>query len=213
MIEFFQTLTAQEVFHYGGPWLSGIGSICAVVVALLLARRRRLGKPRLTVLQVTRNEVPYIRLDVVNIGEAPTTISGIGWRLGPPFGRIYLDQVPDAVAGGDALPKELSTGQWARFYVMRGGIVESWEDVLAKNFGKGPIWCWAGLCAQRHTRLITEPFAKPYRRSFVGCLPILPSSEGNKFETLILPRQTQARAALHLTMAGIDQHRVVDAAC
>ena len=142
MIEFLKTLTAQDVFRYGGPWLSGIGSISAVVVALLLARRRRVGKPRLTVLRVMRNASPYIRLDVVNTGEAPTTISGIGWRLGFPFARIHLDQLPDAVAGGDALPKELSTGQWARFYVPLGGMVESWEEVLIKTFGTGPIWCW-----------------------------------------------------------------------
>lgn len=131
MIELLQTLAAQDIFHYGGPWLSGNGSISAVIVALLLARRRRFGKPRLTVLRVTRGVLPYIRLDIVNFGEAPTTIRGIGWRLG--FPRIHLDQVADAVAGGDALPKELSTGQWARFYVALGGTVEKPECCLGKK--------------------------------------------------------------------------------
>ncbi len=39
MMAFLETLSFRDVIQYGGPWLSGIGSICAVVVALMLARQ------------------------------------------------------------------------------------------------------------------------------------------------------------------------------
>ena len=136
-----------------------------------------MGKPRLTVLRVMRGVLPYIRFDIVNMGEAPTTISGIGWRLGFPFRRIHFDQVHDAVTGGDALPKELSTGQWARFYIVVGGTMESWDGVLARKFGKGPIWCWVrSVRAEAYTadgRTIRAPIPSELQQDLTDAAELL----------------------------------------
>jgi hypothetical protein len=139
-------LTAKDILQYGGPWLSAIGSISAVVVALWMARRRRVGRPRLSIRHITRHlpavRTDYIRMQVVNTGEAPVTITGIGWRIGFPLHRKYFEQVPDV--GSDALPIELRTGQQAVFFVPVVGEPQSWADALASEFegGRARLWRW-----------------------------------------------------------------------
>jgi hypothetical protein len=71
-----------------GTWLSGIGSLLAVVVALYLARSQSSVKLKVSVghrLIVTpgiKRESEVIDISVINVGERPVVITNVLWMTG-----------------------------------------------------------------------------------------------------------------------------------
>jgi len=55
----------------------------------------------------------YLGLHIINVGEAPVTITHLGWRVGFPWARKYLYQTAPLTAEDDRLPEQLTTGQQA----------------------------------------------------------------------------------------------------
>jgi hypothetical protein len=143
----------------GVPGYQRLARYPLFVVALFLARRRRVGKPKLSIRKIARNSrvgpVEHIRFRVVNVGEAPVTITDIGWRVGFPWRRKYLNENPSVLVdltGGDATPIEIKTNQPAVFWIPLASRYhraaarvdpQSWSDFLASEFDGGPARLWA----------------------------------------------------------------------
>jgi hypothetical protein len=143
-------MSLEDFFHYGGPWFSALGSLAAVIVALSLARRRVVGKPKLRIRQTNTLPEGEIRFWVVNRGEAPVTVIDIGWRVGFPWQRKYFPRTLQGwwALAGATLPIELKTNQVATFqsYVVPDPTnpgFDSWSDFLANKFDGGSAKLWA----------------------------------------------------------------------
>jgi hypothetical protein len=127
-----------------------LGSLFAVVVALWMARRRRVGKPKLSIREIIQNSrggsSEHIRFRVVNVGEAPVTITDIGWRVGFPWRRKVYILTPFVRSGesitSDPIPIEIKTNQPAVLWLFEP---QSWWDFLAKQFhsGSAGLWVWS----------------------------------------------------------------------
>jgi hypothetical protein len=122
-----------------GTWVSGIGTIVAVITALYLARR--VEKLRLQVrvglMQVVMGDgTPFqehLGIDVTNVGERPVTINAIGWAVGKGKKRKYAVQ-PLHGPHSAQCPIELTYGKNAKFLVSFD-VVPNW----ARDFGIGFI--------------------------------------------------------------------------
>jgi hypothetical protein len=111
-----------QLWEVIGVWVSGIGTVGAVIVALWLARNQ--GRVRLSVtaghrLLVARGEKhtpDYCSIRVVNTGLRPARITSIGWEIGRGRNKGYLYQI-FGFPGFDDVPKDLQEGQDANFMV------------------------------------------------------------------------------------------------
>jgi hypothetical protein len=149
----------RRLFPLWRSLVLGPGLVRRCFVALRLARRRVVGKPKLSISKITspragKNE--DIRFTVVNRGEAPVTVTSIGWRVGFPRRRKYFSDTPSAPIGigsSNSLPIEIKTNQRAVFliplalerYPGVGEVRLNWSDYLASNFDGGParLWAWS----------------------------------------------------------------------
>src|SRR5688572_17908988 len=83
-----QSIWQTEFAGQLATWLSAIGTIAAVVVALYLARARdritlRLHAYTILLFSPGNDEVPeFVSIEVTNVGRRTATVSQIGWRFG-----------------------------------------------------------------------------------------------------------------------------------
>jgi hypothetical protein len=139
-------MSIDQIIRYGGPWFSGIATTCGVLAALWIARRRRVGIPRVTLHSVSRNiffgDAVLVQFRVVNVGEASFTVSELGWRVGFfPFRHRYFSQLPENIAGDDRVPATLASGHAAVFSIADDDATKLWVPII-KAFGKGPASLW-----------------------------------------------------------------------
>jgi hypothetical protein len=111
-----------KILEVAGTWVSGIGTLLAVVVSLHLARRQTAVKLDLRaghrlVVTLGEKQIPeYISIQIVNVGQQPTTITSVGWTIGF-FRKSHFVQRVDGDPMSDQIPKELATGKQAKFFV------------------------------------------------------------------------------------------------
>ena len=108
---------AYDLSMLMATWLSAIGTIGAVVVALGLARRER---PRVRVtagvkLLIDRGqsgaEAPaFCVISAVNTGSAPANVVSLGWSCGWPFRGGFV-QLPSAYPWSGKIPSFLEPGR------------------------------------------------------------------------------------------------------
>src|SRR5260370_17521581 len=166
------TINLEDIVRYGGPWASAVTTTVGVLAALYLARRRRFGVPRLRLRNITRSArgvgVQLVQFRVVNSGEAPLTITGLGWRLGFPFRRIFFEQIPGNIDGDHPIPVTLAPGHEGVF-----SVPTDTEDLwlpLVQAFGKGPMSLWIGsICGIVHLADGRQQIAR-LPKSFKGVL-------------------------------------------
>ena len=120
------------------PWLSALGTISAVIVSLYLAtqdRRVRLKvHASVQVLIEPGRSREFIGVSAVNIGRRETTITGIGWKIGPIRKKsfIQLGFSPESAQ----LPVRLSDGQSAMFLIPLENTDNHWVEGMREQLGK-----------------------------------------------------------------------------
>lgn len=127
-----------QIWNAIGTWLAGIATFLAVIVSLYLANRISTPKAKLTVghriiiESGVQNSAPeYILFKIVNIGERPIRVTGIGWKLGF-LKKRYAVQLFDSQLSS-LLPVELSHGQEAQWLVPLAAREEPWLTYFAKG--------------------------------------------------------------------------------
>lgn len=133
-------------------WVSGLGSLAAVIVALYLARQdRRLNlevaaQHSLLVSELGTPPWPqYLSVRITNHGRREAQIIGIGWRIGL-FKKRLADQTPPNDRISNSIPCKLADGDEAVFYFplsKDGGWVKEFSTQVLTR----PIW-WALLFAK-----------------------------------------------------------------
>ncbi|MGA8027976.1 MAG: hypothetical protein WB992_12610 [Bryobacteraceae bacterium] len=141
-----------------GTWLSSIGTIAAVIVALYLARRGE--EVRLNVevglMQVVMGDgTPFqehVGINVTNLGERPVTVNTVGWAIGKGKKRGFAIQPLNSPHSAQ-YPIELAHGKSASFLVSFD-VMPDWKRQFATGFVKDlSDKSLKTLVAQVHTSL------------------------------------------------------------
>lgn len=117
-----------KMLEIGGNWVSGLGSLLAVVVALYLAKQQRAVRltvtagERLIVTRASQEAPSALMVLVTNVGQAPATITLIGWELRM-FRKLQGFQPFDDPSSPNRVPIELTTGKQAVFLQPYDGSV------------------------------------------------------------------------------------------
>jgi hypothetical protein len=126
-----------ELINSFANWLSAIGTLAAVVVALYLAYRASRPKVQLSVrhrivIEPGNNGTTpeFVMFKVVNAGDRPVRITQIGWKVGL-FCKRYAVQMYEASLS-IKLPVDLSQGQEASWMVPLAARDEPWLTYFAK---------------------------------------------------------------------------------
>lgn len=137
------TETWWKLAELGGNWLSGIGSLAAVVVALMLARDQR--RARLVIRAKASRYIRdglkppfplYAHVNVTNLGHRPVTVSSYGWQIGF-LRKQYGYQKDLGNFPSTHLPHELTVGRDADLMVRidQGG----WLRHMVEEIGGRPF--------------------------------------------------------------------------
>lgn len=115
--------TQWELINSFSNWLSAVGTIAAVVVSLWLAtkasrlRCKASVGHRLVIEQgVTGNIPEIVEFRIVNTGDRPFHVTGIGWRVGVSRWRREAIQFYDRLQSS-SMPVELAHGQEAHWVI------------------------------------------------------------------------------------------------
>ena len=118
-------------------WFAAVGTIAAVVVSLYLAGKVVRPKARVSIRKILllssgKSQPPpeFIVFDVVNTGERPITITGLGWKVGY-WKKRYAVQIFESSLSS-SLPKKLDHGEQARWYIPLDARDEPWFEYFAK---------------------------------------------------------------------------------
>ena len=113
-----------KIWDLIGTWLTGLSTLAAVIVSLLLSMRRRLNlKISVGIKQLISpglEDVPeFCWIEAVNLGISPANITSIGWKVGffsrdrvrvQMFNNVYSHRLPTVIKEGEiatfALPIE-----------------------------------------------------------------------------------------------------------
>jgi hypothetical protein len=127
-----------ELINSFANWLSAIGTLAAVIVALYLAYRAARPKVQLSVGHRiiiepgTKGPTPeFVMFKVVNAGDRPVRITQIGWKVGL-YRKRYAVQMYEASLSSK-LPVDLSHGQEASWMVPLAARDEPWLTYFAKG--------------------------------------------------------------------------------
>jgi hypothetical protein len=145
-----------DLYNGLGTWLSAIGSLAAVIVALYLSSRSTRYKAKVSVTPVTMFSVAdgdyvrrFLQFTVVNTGERPFRVEQLGWRSGL-FSKHYVVQLFDREQSSP-LPVELVHGQKAHWMIPTDAG-RSWYQIIAeKLLIESGMWPIATLKATFHT--------------------------------------------------------------
>lgn len=127
-----------ELINSFANWLSAIGTLAAVVVSLYLARRLSSPTAKLTVGHrivmtpgVKGPNPEYIQFHIVNTGDRPIRVTGIGWKVGLWKKRQAVQMFEGLMSS--PLPVDLAHGQEAKWFVPLSVREEPWLTYFAKG--------------------------------------------------------------------------------
>ena len=129
-----------QVWVAVGTWLSSIGTIAAVIVALYLARRIENVRLKVEVglmgvlIGNGKPSQEHVSIIVTNLGERPVTINTVSWAVGKGKKRRFAIQTLNSPFSAQ-YPVELAHGKSAHFLVSFD-IMPSWKKDLATDFIK-----------------------------------------------------------------------------
>jgi len=114
-----------NLFSSLGAWISGLGALSAVVLALYLANRDRTIRVRLS------------EIGRASCRERRVTITGVGWRIGF-LQRKFLQQV--MYPSPSPMPATLVDGDQAAWHIpfLAQGDEPNWIEEFSKVLGKNP---------------------------------------------------------------------------
>ncbi|PAO24634.1 hypothetical protein [Enterobacter roggenkampii] len=132
--------TADKIalFSAIGGWVSGIGTLLAVIISLYLANRRAKVRlkcdagERIIVTQGAHPDAehqPGVAITITNLTALPVTITSLGWECGK---KNYWHQMlgdPESAR----LPKRLEYGEQGFFWISLTGKEETWFEDFAQQ--------------------------------------------------------------------------------
>lgn len=131
-----------KLIEVAGTWLSGIGTLLAVIVALYLARIEKAVRLKVSagvrlVFTQGQDETPeVIAISVVNLGDRPVVITNVLWKWGL-FKRGYAVQVTGSPMDSLKIHQTLEVGHQGSFYIaIDAGDQENWFRRFAENLPK-----------------------------------------------------------------------------
>ena len=113
--------TQVDILNRVPDWITAVGTLLAVIVALYLARRDRLIRcvvnTNIYVLvdPTQANHPTFVTILVTNIGTRSFVLSSISWRTGL-LVRIHFVMIPAINEYSSCFPVKLSDGEQANFY-------------------------------------------------------------------------------------------------
>ncbi|RUR56359.1 hypothetical protein [Vreelandella populi] len=120
-------------------WVSGIGSLAAVVTALYLARasnkiRLRVHVGHRIVLAAGQQAEPpqFLQIGAVNIGSRFARITNVGYRVGVRRKQFAIQSI-EANSMSSGMPADLSDGQEARWMIPLD-LSDNWIERFARDF-------------------------------------------------------------------------------
>jgi hypothetical protein len=125
-----------------GSWLAGIGSLCAAIVALWLARRSEKidllinVDERLMIGEGQAEHPRYLWIKIVNRGNRNVIINSLGWRIGGKDKKYCIQLINNPYSS--KLPIELSFGHEATYLVPFFGEAD-WLNQFSNDFIGGHI--------------------------------------------------------------------------
>jgi hypothetical protein len=132
------TKSEWDFINSFSSWLSAIGTLAAVWVALYLAKRATAQKAKVSVghrvlIQPgAKGPIPeFVVFNIINTGERPLRITQIGWKVGLWKKRHAVQLYDDSLSS--KLPVELAHGQEASWYVPLAAREEPWLVYFAKG--------------------------------------------------------------------------------
>jgi hypothetical protein len=112
-----------KFFNSFAPWLSAIGSLSAVILALYLSRQDKRVRLDVSVghrLLVTPGEKgphpEYLAIKIINVRHREAQISNLTWKTGI-FKKSYAVQLISRDAMSSSLPIRLKDGEEANYFV------------------------------------------------------------------------------------------------
>ncbi len=141
---YFFGLSQQQWDFINGfaNWISAIGTVAAVIVSLYLALGATRPKAKLSVgvrvmitpgQKGTDTELVVIRL--VNLGDRPIHVTGIGWKVGF-WKKRYALQVVSPTPYSQGIPVTLEHGKEAQWHIPTD-YQEGWFKYFSNGFLKG----------------------------------------------------------------------------
>lgn len=140
------------------PWFSALGTFCAVIISLYLARSRRPIKlkirvgHRLMMDSSSAGEYPeYLLVDATNVGHRVATITNVGWKTGFPVRSYAIMNVPkDRFSHG--IPVKIDDGEVATWLIPMNTGENNWMTHFSQVFlFPHPRWNLFWLRVQVHT--------------------------------------------------------------
>lgn len=133
----------------GGAWLSGIGSLLAVLVALYLARAEQSVRLKISAghrLVITPGDVDQaevIDISVANTGARPAVVTNVLWKMGI-FKRQYAVQITGSPLDSLRIHQRLEPGHRGSFYIeLDPNDEENWIFRFSKNIPQKFRHIWA----------------------------------------------------------------------
>lgn len=127
-----------ELINSFANWLSAIGTLAAVAVSLYLASRLSIPTAKLTVghriiIEPGMKGQPpeYVLFQIVNTGDRPIRVTGIGWKVGL-WKKRQAVQMSEALISSP-LPVDLAHGQEAKWFIPLSAREEPWLRYFAKG--------------------------------------------------------------------------------
>jgi len=132
--------TTWQFINSFSSWLSAIGTVAAVIVALYLARRdKRIRLQvsagiRLIVTQGIKGKHPdFLTIRVTNIGHREAQLTNIGWKVGF-FRKKHAVQTTMRDGISSDLPVRLKDGEEASYYIPLDNRNINWMEDFVKDF-------------------------------------------------------------------------------
>jgi len=137
MSEFFQ----QYVICNIPEWLSAIGTLLAVIVALYFSRKRRKiecdfeSKVSIIYNQSGSKSFKVISISIVNVGTRAFTVNSIYWQYGCFKKKLYYQRA-DLIEFSTILPAKINDGDEVNIYIPINIFKEFINNELKKYFLK-----------------------------------------------------------------------------
>jgi hypothetical protein len=120
-------------------WVSGIGSLAAVITALHLARasnkirlRVHIGHRLLLVPGQAGKRPEFVQIGVTSVGSRVARVTSVGYRVGVRKKQLAI-QTTEQTPISDPMPKDLTDGQEAQWMIPLDRQ-DNWIDRFCKDF-------------------------------------------------------------------------------
>jgi hypothetical protein len=154
------------------PWLSAIGSLSAVAIALYLARQDKrvrlhvsVGHRLLVTQGVADSHPSYLSIKITNVGHRAAEVSNLTWKTGI-FRKDHAIQTISRDDMSSPMPVRLKDGEVAN-YLVRLDDKHDWLGKFIEDFLPDKYWLRLRLVRFRVHTTIGRVFSTKLEKSFI----------------------------------------------